>query len=113
MIRILVASALLLLFAGSVDSSGPRQPGSQAVTEAEPDPRKARALDRWPNDEDLARLESVKGKPKVVILQVLGHPYRIQRKPDGEEVWIYPWSAYCEVKVRNNVCTDTFYTGGY
>jgi hypothetical protein len=85
----------------------------RGVAEAKPDPTRARPLDRWPNAVDLARLQSVEGKPKAVILQVLGHPSRVERRPDGEEVWDYPWCAACRVWIRKGVCTGTFYTGGY
>jgi hypothetical protein len=61
----------------------------------------------------MARLQSVEGKPKAAILQVLGHPSRVDRRPDGEEVWDYPWCAACRVWIRKGVCTGTFYTAGY
>jgi hypothetical protein len=79
----------------------------------EPDPSQARPLDRWPNGADLARLQSVEGKPKALVLQVLGHPARVEFRPDGAEVWVYPWRAACRVWLRKGVCTGTFYTGGY
>jgi hypothetical protein len=37
----------------------------------------------------------------------------VQRRADGTEVWDYPWLAACQVWIKNGVCTDTFYTGGY
>jgi hypothetical protein len=88
-------------------------PARWAAIETEPDPRQARALDRSPNAADLARLRSVEGKPRAVVLRVLGHPSRVERRPDGEEVWDYPWCAACRVWIRGGVCTGTFYTGGY
>lgn len=113
MMRTILAGLLLMVFVGTGDSSGPRQPNSEEVIEAEPDPSQVRELDHWPNAEDLARLQSVEGKPKAVILQVLGHPCRVERRLDGEEIWDYPWCACCRVWLRNGVCTDTFYTAGY
>ena len=77
------------------------------------DPTEAQELGRWPNDADLARLQSVEGKPRAVILQVLGHPSRVERRPDGEEVWDYPWCAACRVWIRKGLCRETFYTAGY
>jgi hypothetical protein len=113
MARTLLAALLLTAFVGTGDSSGPRQPSTQVVVEAEPDPTRAQELDHWPNAADLARLGSVEGKPKAVILQVLGHPSRVERRPDGEEVWDYLWCAACRVWIRKGVCTGTFYTAGY
>ena len=111
--RIILVGLLLTAFVGTGSSSGPPQTNSEVAIEAEPDPTLARELDRWPNDDDLARLQYVEGKPKAVILRVLGHPCRVERKPDGEEIWDYPWCAACWVCVRKGVCTGTFYTGGY
>lgn len=111
--RIILVGFLILVFVETVDSSGPRQSDSEVVIDVQPDPTQARQLDRWPNDEDLARLQYVEGKPKEIILRVLGHPRRVERKPDGEEVWDYPWCAACWVCVRQGVCTSTFYIGGY
>jgi hypothetical protein len=113
MTRIILAGLLLMVLVGTGDSSGPPQPNSEVVIEAEPDPAQARELDHWPNDEDLARLRSVEGKPKAVILRVLGHPKSVERRPGGEEVWEYPWCAYCCVWIRRRVCTGTFYTAGW
>src|SRR4051794_28989663 len=104
MTRTILAGLLLTVFVGTGDSSGPRQPSPQVVIEAEPDPTRARELDRWPNAADLTRLQSVEGKPKAVILQVLGYPSRVERRPDGEEVWDYPWCAACRVWIRKGVC---------
>jgi hypothetical protein len=113
MARTFLAALLLTAFVGPGDSSGPRPPSAQVVVEQEPDPSRARPLDRWPTAADLARLQSVEGKPKAVILRVLGHPARVERRPDGEEVWDYPWCAACRVWVRKGVCAATFYTAGY
>src|SRR5262249_36217283 len=108
-----LAALLIAVFVRPGDSSGPRPPGPPALVEDEPDPRRAVPLDRWPNEEDLVRLQSVEGKPKTVILRVLGHPSRVERRPAGEEVWDYPWCAACRVWVHKGVCTGTYYTGGY
>jgi hypothetical protein len=113
MSRTILAGLLLTVFVGIGDSPGPRQPSLELISEAEPDTTRARELDRWPNANDLARLQSVEGKSKAVILQVFGHPSRVERQPDGEEVWDYPWCAACRVWIRNGVCTGTFYTAGW
>ncbi len=113
MSRALLAALLLTVLAGPGGSSGLRQPAPRVAAEAEPDPSRARPLDRWPTAADLARLQSVEGKSKAVILRVLGHPARVARRPGGEEVWDYPWCAACRVWIRRGVCTGTFYTGGY
>jgi hypothetical protein len=113
MARTVLAAWLLAAFAGSGDSSDPRPPSARVVAGREPDPSRARPLGRWPNAADLARLRSVEGKPKAVILRVLGHPARVERRPDGAEVWDYPWCAACRVWLRQGVCTGTFYTAGW
>src|SRR5690349_12523615 len=101
--RTFVAALLLTALADSGGSSGPRQPSPEVVIEAAPDPSRARPLDRWPNAADLARLQSVEGRSKAVILHVLGHPSRVEHRPDGEEVWDYPWCAACRVWIRQGV----------
>ncbi|GEM_PF-2463674 len=113
MTRTFLTGLLVAAFVGTGGSSGPRQPSAQVLVEAEPDPTRARELAHWPNAADMARLQSVEGKPKAAILQVLGHPSRVDRRPDGEEVWDYPWCAACRVWIRKGVCTGTFYTAGY
>ncbi len=104
---------LLMACVGLGLPDGPRQPSAPGVIEAVPDPGRARPLGRWPNDADLARLRSVEGRAKGVILQVLGHPSGVQCWPNGEEVWDYPWCAACRVWIRNGVCTGTFYSAGF
>jgi hypothetical protein len=110
--RFLAALALVTVFA-SLTLCDVEPSGDWALVEAQPDPRQAIELAHWPNAADLDRLQSVEGKPKAVILRVLGHPYRVERRPDGEEVWDYPWCAACRVWIRKGVCTGTFYTAGY
>src|SRR5262245_35073074 len=113
MARTLLAALLLTAFVGTGDSSGPRQSSTEVVVEVQPDPTRSRELGRCPTAADLLRLQSVEGKSKAVILQVLGHPSRVEHRPNGEEVWDYPWCAACRVWVRKGVCTGTFYTAGY
>jgi hypothetical protein len=108
----LTVLALVTVFA-SATTPDVENPGNGVAVEAKPDPRQAQALGRWPNAADLARLRSVEGKPKAVVLRVLGHPSRVERRPDGKEVWDYPWCAACRVWIRKGVCIDTFYTAGY
>jgi len=108
----LAALALVTVFAPATNSDV-EKPGNWVVVAAEPDPRQAHALDRWPNAADLARLRSVEGETKAVVLRVLGHPSRVERLPGGEEVWDYPWCATCRVWIRKGVCIGTFYTAGY
>ena len=113
MARAFLATLLLPVFVGSVETSNPWQPSSQLVFSTEPDPTRSQPLDHWPNAADLERLQSVEGKSRVVILQVLGHPSRVGRRFNGEEIWEYPWCASCRVCIRQGVCTGTFYTAGY
>jgi hypothetical protein len=107
---------LLLLLTTVAASTASVPPGWWPVVrlpDAEPDTCKARPLPRWPNAEDIAKLESVEGKPKWRVIQVLGHPSAIRHRPDGTEVWDYPWCAACSVRFQQGVCIETFYTGGY
>jgi hypothetical protein len=113
MIRALLGGLLMALLVGAGEASGPRAPSAKLALEAEPDPTQSRELQRWPNANDLRRLQSVEGQSKAVILQILGHPCRVERRPDGEEVWDYPWLAACRVWIRQGVCTGTFYTSGW
>jgi hypothetical protein len=111
--RTVLALLLIGAFGGPRDSSGPGQLSPQVVKEPFADPSRAQSLNRWPNGVDLARFQSVEGKPKAVVLEILGHPSRVERRPDGEEVWDYPWLAACRVSIRKGVCFGTFYTAGY
>jgi hypothetical protein len=108
-----LALMLTLAFVATGDSSTSREPSAEMIVESEPDPSRARELDRWPNDADLAKLLFVEGKPKEVVLQVLGHPNRVNRLADGEESWDYPWQAACRIWFRKGKCIGTFYTAGY
>ena len=65
------------------------------------------------NAQDLAKLQSAEGKPRWMVLLILGHPSAVQRRPDGVEIWDYPWVAACRVWFQKGACTATFYTGGY
>ena len=107
-------TALVLLVLPTVAlASVPREPVTVVVADQEPDPRKASPVGLCPGAKDLARLRSVEGKPRWEVLQTLGHPRAVQRRPDGTEVWTYPWHAVCEVTIKDGVCLRTFYTAGY
>jgi hypothetical protein len=105
---------LVVVVAVGVGVAGlPPPPAPPGPTESEPDTRKARQLDHWPNARDLDRLKSVEGKSRAQVIRVLGHPKQVERRPDGTEVWDYPWLAACRVWIKGGVCTGTFYTSGY
>jgi hypothetical protein len=108
-----LAILLLIAIPGLALASVPRGPAFLTFIDPEPEPRLAKPLDRWPNEQDLARLKSVEGKPRRVVLRLLGHPSAVERRADGEEVWDYPWCARCRVWIKGGVCTGTFYTAGY
>jgi len=111
--RSLLALVLLLTTVAAGTPSVPTGWSSAVqVLEAQPDTRKAKPLG-WPNAQDIAKLKSLEGKTKWKVIQVLGHPSAVRRRPDGTEVWDYPWCAACRVWIKNGVCTGTFYTGGY
>lgn len=113
MVRSLLATFVLASVFASATASDVGKRDNWTAVEVEPDPSQSHRLDHCPNAADLARLESVEGKSKAVVLQVLGHPSSVERRRDGEEVWNYPWCAACQVWIRRGVCTGTFYTGGY
>src|SRR5262249_29058576 len=109
-------NAVLLMLASCTGTGLTPLSGSAAialVVQQQPDTRKARELGRWANAQDVARLRSAEGKPRWMILLILGHPSRVERRANGDEVWDYPWVAACRVWFKNGVCTDTFYTAGY
>ena len=108
-----VALIALGLIAGCLPDHDPGDGPGAVVELLEPDPSKARALDRWPNDEDLARLKSVEGRTRADALRILGHPSAVERRADGTEVWTYPWLACCQVHFTGGVADWTFYTAGY
>ncbi len=113
MMRCGFVSVLLLVTSGSGAEPIAGLPDDRVAIEAEPDTTLAIPLPNCPNADDLARLQFVEGKPKGVVLRVLGHPCRVVKRANGVEIWDYPWMAACEVWVRNGICIKTFYTGGY
>ncbi|MBI3866087.1 MAG: hypothetical protein HY290_29770 [Planctomycetia bacterium] len=82
-------------------------------THTRPDPRLAESLDRWPNQADIDRLASVKGKSPTETIRILGHPRKVVPGENGTQIWDYPWSAACRVWFKNGVVDDTYYTAGY
>src|SRR5262249_38426345 len=97
----------LLILVGNPDPGPPAVFGPAAGwarTGQQPDVKRARPLGRWPDDRDLARLQSAEGKPRWLVLLVLGHPSAVHRKPGGGEAWDYPWLAACRVWFKNGVC---------
>jgi hypothetical protein len=113
----MIASTILLTVltssatAVAMPAAGPGMLAS--ILNQQPDTQKARPLERWPNDQDLAKLHLMEGKPRWVVLFVLGHPSGVQRHADGRETWFYPWVAVCCVFFKDGVCTGSFYTAGY
>ena len=91
--------------------SGP--PSVRGVSEAVPNTSLAESLGRWPNEEDLSRLESTKGKTKRQVIAILGHPKEVSFNPEGVEIWDYPWLAACRIWFKKGVVSDTYYTAGY
>lgn len=108
-------TALLLLQSNSPNSipSPLMAPMALAVAMQQPDTKKAVPLARWPNQQDIDKLQSAEGKPGWMVLLILGHPSFVERRADGSERWHYPWQAACLVWIENGVCTGTFYTAGF
>jgi outer membrane protein assembly factor BamE (lipoprotein component of BamABCDE complex) len=106
---------LLLLLANSPGPANSPISGiaaSAVVMGQKPDTSKATRLKGWPDDRDIARLESAKGQPSWKVLLILGHPSYVERK--GEfETWYYPWNASCSVWFKDGICKGSFYTAGY
>jgi hypothetical protein len=101
---------LLFHFAGLAPRS---VAATAALIRQQPDISKASDLGRWPNERDLARLGMAEGKPRWVVLLILGHPNRIDRSREGLETWTYPWCAGCILWFYEDACIATFYTAGY
>jgi hypothetical protein len=110
--RWLIVGLVAVLLTCGLPTSADRRAEVRA-REAKPDVRKAKALPRWPSAKDLARLKSVEGKPSWKVIQVLGHPSKVERRKDGTQVWKYPWVASCSVWIEKGRCTGTWYEGGY
>ncbi len=87
--------------------------GITAFQMRQPDTSKSTPLGRWANDSDLARLKYAEGKPSWVVLVVMGHPRRIERRVGGSEIWDYPWVSSCRLWFENGVCVGTSYSAGY
>jgi hypothetical protein len=71
MARTFLAALLLTAFVDSGGSSSPRQPSPQVVIEAEPEPSRARPLDRWPNAAD-CRQPGGHGRGCWVVDRIVG-----------------------------------------
>ncbi len=110
-----MALALFVVGIVAVSETHPRPVGQLEVLEfnSKPNPNTTRFLERWPTAADLARLERAKGRTRLGVVQILGPPSLIERKPGGLEIWNYPWCACCQVSFKNGVAVDTFYTSGY
>ena len=109
-------NAILLMLASCTDTGLAPLSGPAAIAffaQQQPDTRKVKELGRWANARDIATLQSAEGKPRWMALLILGHPSRVERRANGDEVWHYPWVAACRVWFNNGVCTGTFYTAGY
>lgn len=86
----MLESLFTLLFGISCPIFGPAlftDPiGVVLAVQQQPDPTKARPrLD----DADKAKLQSVRGKPRWQVLQILGHPASVSPSENGMEYWTY------------------------
>src|SRR5688572_10504780 len=91
----LLCLSLLSLSAPPLTAQGAKKAKTTAssirpAASVRPDTTKARPLGHWPTNRDLARLQSVEGKPVHQVLQVLGHPSVVRVRADGTQVWNYP-----------------------
>ena|SRR5579863_7427305 len=82
-------------------------------TRTRPDPRLSVPLGHWPNQADIDRLVSVKGRTPTETIRILGHPSKVDLTDDGAEFWDFPWMAACRVWFKNGVVDDVYYTAGY
>ena len=85
MVRCFLSLLALLAFAAVAAPSSERPSGARRC-DLEPDTSKVGPA-LCPTAADLARLQSVEGKPKRMVLAVLGHPSAVKRRPDGTEEW--------------------------
>jgi len=101
---------------GSTSSNKAATPGSaspaKVARSGSNSPNEA-ARWRWPADEDIRKLHSVKGLAKAEVLSVLGEPVRKETNAEGRERWYYPWLAAAFVDFDGDVAKSTFYTAGY
>jgi hypothetical protein len=111
-------SFVLILFASDVAASQVPVAGHvflAALMRQQPDTSKAVRLTGRANDMHYASLKFADAKPRWFVLVLLGHPNRVERRPDGSEVWHYNlWNAVSVLWFNNNgVCTGTYVAGGY
>src|SRR5947208_13573709 len=87
-----LALLLAALSLGVLSADIPRQPIT-VIDDTEPDTSKTVRLRRWATNAEANRFHSVKGMPRRMVLQTLGHPCDVRRETDGTEVWRYDWGV--------------------
>ena len=78
-----------------------------------PDTSLSVKMARWPDESDLQKLEHLKGKGPVEVIESIGHPARLEIRNDGVAIWHYDWPAACYVTMKSDVVEDCFYTAGF
>ena len=78
-----------------------------------PDTSLSVPLERWPNAEDLAKLERLKGKGPTDIIKLIGHPKRMELGENGASKWHYDWQAACYLSLKHDVVDGWYYTAGF
>jgi hypothetical protein len=81
--------------------------------DTEPDPSKAIRLERWATKEEGDRFFSARGKPKWKVLQILGHPWTVEKRADKTEVWSYAWGVDWRLFFKNGICVYADANDGY
>jgi len=104
-------SILLLLFCCAAGCNSKKADSLAQV--AVPDTSLSVPLGRWPNADDLKKLEQLKGKGSADIIKSIGHPKQLTPKEDGSVTWRYDWQAVCELYVKNDIVVRWYYNAGF
>jgi hypothetical protein len=91
----------------------PAPPDLTPLRDPEPDPSRTVRLTRWATREEADRFCSLKGMTKRKVLQTVGHPWKIDKQPDGTEVWTYDWGIDWRLFFRGGVCTYVIINDGW
>ena len=104
---------ILILFCCCSIGCNSDEQAEQIAVMSIPDTSLSVPLERWPNAEDLAKLERLKGKGPTDIIKLIGHPKRLELSENGDWKWHYDWQVACYLSLKNDVVDRWFYTAGY
>jgi hypothetical protein len=110
---LLLVLLLVLPLSAHSHAPSPSPPDLAPLLDIQPDPSKTVRLTRWANAEEFDRFHSVRGMPRRKVIQTLGHPWQIDKRPDGTEVWRYDWGVDWRLSFTGGVCTWTHSNDGW